>query len=151
MVMPKRHGNPPSIPAAETSNKGERSERPHLEKTAPTLGERPQDGVEEMGEYEVGALGRVARYDYDGSGNRSSMSVQPDGDVTRYAWEGRGLLRSMTDPEGDSYQFGYDQAGRRVSTSYPNGMALTTSYDEASRVLSMVYRNRTGGVLESFG
>ena len=94
--------------------------------------------------------GRTITYTYDASGNRTSMTVQPDGETTSYAWDGRNLLTRLTDPEGGVYRFAYDKLGRRVRSSYPNGMTLETSYDAASRVLAMVYRKASGEVIESF-
>ena len=44
--------------------------------------------------------GRTIGYTYDANGNRTSMTVTPDAETTRYAWDGRNLLVRLTDPEG---------------------------------------------------
>ncbi|MCI0634502.1 MAG: hypothetical protein L0206_11400, partial [Actinobacteria bacterium] len=94
--------------------------------------------------------GRTIEYGYDPAGQRTSMRVEPDGEVTTYAWDARGLLQRMTDPEGEDYRFAYDAAGRRTVATYPNGMTLAQTYDAASRILSMVYTRPGGEVIESF-
>jgi RHS repeat-associated protein len=95
-------------------------------------------------------VGHDIDYTYDAAGNRTSMTVLPENETTRYFWDSRSLLSSMVDAEGGIYRFAYDKAGRRVTTVYPNAMTLSTTYDSASRVLSMVYAKKDGSVIESF-
>jgi YD repeat-containing protein len=96
------------------------------------------DVLGRLGHVEDLTAGHSIDYTYDANGNRTSMTVMPENETTRYVWDSRGLLLSMTDPDGGMYRFAYDSAGRRVATLYPNGMVLTTTYDAGSRVSAMV-------------
>lgn len=94
--------------------------------------------------------GRTLRYSYDEAGNRTSMTVEPDGLETRYLWDLRGQLSRLTDPDGGEYRFAHDAAGRRTLTTHPNGIRRADAYDESSRVTAVVYTSPRRDVLESF-
>ncbi|WP_433928187.1 RHS repeat-associated core domain-containing protein [Sorangium cellulosum] len=59
-----------------------------------------------------------ARYTWDDSGQLVEKRVREPGApaerVWKYAWDSRGMLKSVTTPEGDVVEFLYDAFGRRV-------------------------------------
>jgi RHS repeat-associated protein len=58
----------------------------------------------------------------------------PLGRVTRYRYEGRGLLAAVVDPAGRETTFTYDACGRLSSRTDPRGVTVTLTYDAAGRL-----------------
>lgn len=59
----------------------------------------------------------VTRYHYDPEGNLV-RKTEPDGATWLYAWNGAGLLASVTRPDGHVVSFTYDALARRLSKTY---------------------------------
>ena len=59
----------------------------------------------------------ITRYDYDPEGNLI-RKTEPDGSTWLYAWNGAGLLQSVTRPDGHVVSFTYDALARRLSKTY---------------------------------
>jgi len=93
----------------------------------------------------------VLTYTYDSRGNRASMTLSPDGQVTRYRWDKRGLLAELTDPDGDVERFSYDPAGRRTALRHPNGVTGYYTYNDRNELLLLSWQRRTGQVLSASG
>ncbi|WP_431037738.1 DNRLRE domain-containing protein [Streptomyces sp. P6-2-1] len=89
----------------------------------------------------VSASPEQVDYVYDLAGNATQETVH-NGTATlttRYAYDQRGLTRSVTDPAGHTTDYGYDALGRQISTLAP---AVETEQDggspQASRPLTVV-------------
>jgi RHS repeat-associated protein len=75
------------------------------------------DGVEEMGEYEVGALGRVSRYDHDPS-RIDTLVAQSVGTKTFAYVDALGSVYGLTDATGSTQaRYGYDVFGARTTAT----------------------------------
>ena len=61
--------------------------------------------------------------------------------ATEFTYDGRDLVRSMTDPEGNVRTFDYDLAGNRIREGDPRGDWADTlmEYDGANRLISVSY------------
>ena len=59
----------------------------------------------------------VTAYEYDPEGNLIKK-IEPDGAVWTYAWNGAGMLASVTRPDGHVVSFTYDALARRLSKTY---------------------------------
>ncbi|OPG13724.1 polymorphic toxin-type HINT domain-containing protein [Microbispora sp. GKU 823] len=57
-------------------------------------------------------------------------------DATRYAYNAKNLLASVTDTAGNQWKYGYDVRGRQVRVDDPDKGTLTTAYDDAGRIVS---------------
>jgi RHS repeat-associated protein len=53
----------------------------------------------------------------------------PEGIVTQYRYDARGLLTSVADPAGGTWTFTWDAAGRGVDRTYPGGVTRQVAYD----------------------
>jgi len=89
----------------------------------------------------------VLTYAYDERGNRASMTLSPDGRITRYRYDRRGLLSALVDPDGQTTRFAYDALGRRTQLRHPNGVTGYYSYNDRSEVTAISWQERTGQVL----
>jgi RHS repeat-associated protein len=73
------------------------------------------DGVEEMGEYEVGALSRVARFDHDSS-RVDALLAQSVGSKTFAHGDALGSVYGLTDANASvQARYGYDVFGTRTT------------------------------------
>ncbi|WP_182875007.1 RHS repeat-associated core domain-containing protein [Microbispora sp. H10670] len=57
-------------------------------------------------------------------------------DATKYAYNAKNLLASVTDTAGNQWTYGYDVRGRQVRVDDPDKGTTTAVYDDAGRVLS---------------
>jgi RHS repeat-associated protein len=92
------------------------------------------DGVEEMGEYEVGALGRVARYDHDAS-HVDGLLAQVAGGKTEAVTDALGSVYGLTDASAAvEARYSYDVYGiRTVATeAVPTAWGFTGRRHENS-------------------
>ncbi|WP_371792425.1 polymorphic toxin-type HINT domain-containing protein [Streptomyces sp. NBC_01471] len=55
-------------------------------------------------------------------------------DTTRYAYDARGSLKSVTDPAGNNWTYAYDQMGRQTKAADPDKGATETVYDDRGQV-----------------
>ncbi|WP_245241934.1 polymorphic toxin-type HINT domain-containing protein [Streptomyces sp. NEAU-H3] len=60
--------------------------------------------------------------------------INAEADVTKYAYDNRGLLTSVIDPAGSSWTYNYDQMGRQVSAVDPDKGTTKTYYDDRGLV-----------------
>ncbi|MBI4378661.1 MAG: RHS repeat protein, partial [Nitrospinae bacterium] len=115
------------------------------------------------------SYGRVIKYEYDVSGNRTNMTVSDSvtqGFSLAYTYDSTNRLTSIISPlpageragvkgsnspltKGDRglssgeaiFSFTYDTAGRRTKLTYPNGVTTTYSYDKFSRLTNLLTQN----------
>jgi RHS repeat-associated protein len=66
-------------------------------------------------------------------------------DTTRYGYDDRGGMTSMTDPAGNKWTWTFDVLGRQISAHDPDSGTSATSYDPAGRVAATT--DATGSVL----
>lgn len=57
-------------------------------------------------------------------------------DATRFGYDPKGRLASVTDPAGNAWSFGYDLRGRRIRSHDPDSGTSAAGYDAAGRVTS---------------
>ncbi|WP_211588683.1 RHS repeat-associated core domain-containing protein [Allorhizocola rhizosphaerae] len=57
-------------------------------------------------------------------------------DETKYGYDRKGQLRTVTDPAGNVWTYGYDLRGRQTSTDDPDKGLITTVYNNAGDVVS---------------
>jgi RHS repeat-associated protein len=76
---------------------------------------------------------RAVRYGYDVRGSRVER-IMPDGQKTRYAYDGEGRL-SAVDHEGYELTITRDDGGRDVQRAGPGGVAINSSYDAVDRLI----------------
>src|SRR5437870_385322 len=73
-------------------------------------------------------------YTYDALG-RETSAIGPGG-TTRYAYDARSRLVTVTDPSGGVFSLGHDALSRLTSIQRPNGVVDTLTYDAAGELLS---------------
>ncbi|WP_435192926.1 polymorphic toxin-type HINT domain-containing protein [Streptomyces sp. NRRL F-5630] len=56
--------------------------------------------------------------------------INAEADVTKYAYDNRGLLTSVTDPAGTAWTYTYDQMGRQTTAVDPDKGTTKTYYDD---------------------
>ncbi|MFV2065337.1 MAG: RHS repeat-associated core domain-containing protein [Pirellulales bacterium] len=104
-------------------------------------------------------------YEYDASGNTTSLSYPAIKRKLTYEYDDAGRLTKYTDSEGhefayryddldrlaaitfgdnQSISYTYDQAGRYASVRYPNGVSAQWEYDSESRPSKFRHGNATG-------
>ncbi len=77
-------------------------------------------------------LGRTVQYKYDG--DYLTDVIQVDQGITRYTYDEKGYISSVTDANGHTYTKNFfDKKGRVIRQEYPNGDFATASYDEGER------------------
>ncbi|MGK2958445.1 MAG: DUF6531 domain-containing protein [Acidimicrobiales bacterium] len=74
-------------------------------------------------------------YTYDQSGQRTSMTDATG--VTRYRYDARGSLTTVTQPDGKAVISRFDASGNRVGLTYPDGSIATFSYDKANQLTGL--------------
>jgi RHS repeat-associated protein len=80
----------------------------------------------------VDADDAVLRYTYDAHGNRLTAR-EPNGNVTRYAYDGLNRRIRLTNAAGDTTSTTYDAVGNVLTITAPNLNATTYSYDALDR------------------
>lgn len=85
-------------------------------------------------------LGRETRYSYDSKGNLLSMT-EPNGSTTRYEYNPVGQLVALIDGENNRVDFKHDAAGRVTEQINQAGQKRTWSFDSQGRLTQ-----RTNGV-----
>ncbi len=100
--------------------------------------------------------GRRLGFRYDVAGNRTE-STDADGRVTRYAYDDRNRLETVTLDAGTgagalTVGYGWETDGLLRRVDYPGGVSASRAYDAADRLLSITNAAAGGGtVLSSFG
>ncbi len=79
----------------------------------------------------------VTRHTYDANGNRRS-TTDPRGNTTRFGYDTRNRLQSVTHPDGTGRQILYDLRGNKVLESDENGQATGFVYDFLNRLVTQV-------------
>jgi RHS repeat-associated protein len=77
----------------------------------------------------------TTKYTYDGRGLLSSVT-DPLGRTTSYEYNGAEQLVSVRNPAGDTATLGYDAAGNLTRTTDQAGRSLTRTYDASGRLAS---------------
>jgi RHS repeat-associated protein len=93
--------------------------------------------------------GSVVSYGYDAAGNRISLSLDGQPQLS-YGYDDASRLTSIT--RGTAvFGFDYDDANRRSTMTYPNGVVTNYTYDDLSRLtnLSAVHNGTT--TITNFG
>jgi RHS repeat-associated protein len=92
----------------------------------------------------AGALTRSVSYTYSAVGQKLT-ATDPRGNVTRYAYDAKGGLASVTDALGHVTNItSYDGNGRPLTILDPNGVTTSLTYDARGRLTS-----RTTGTLKT--
>ncbi len=74
-------------------------------------------------------------YEYDAADNLLSK-VDPEGHVSRFAYDGRGLRIAIDDPDAGKHTLAYDDAGNLVEHRRPDGTIGRDRFDRLGRKLS---------------
>jgi RHS repeat-associated protein len=74
-------------------------------------------------------------YEYDAADNLLSKT-DPEGNVSRFAYDGRGLRTAIDDPDAGKHALAYDDAGNLVEHHRPDGSVGRDVYDPLGRKLS---------------
>ncbi|WP_315069728.1 RHS repeat-associated core domain-containing protein [uncultured Clostridium sp.] len=83
-------------------------------------------------------LSRTVQYKYDG--DYLTDVVHVDKGITRYDYDEKGYISSITDQNGNTYTKNFfDKKGRVVRQEYPNGDFATAAYDEGERENTFYY------------
>jgi RHS repeat-associated protein len=79
--------------------------------------------------------GVMVWYEYDAVGNRTSLSIDRQGDrtTTTYAYDSLRRLISTTASSGESHRYFYDPAGNVSQIQYANGIMEDRVYDSMNR------------------
>lgn len=86
-------------------------------------------------ERRVGGTQLTARFIYDGVGRLLSRT-DPEGNVARYGYDGRGLRTSVDDPDLGHRSMSYDAMGHLTERRNPDGSKLRYTFDRAGRALT---------------
>lgn len=90
-----------------------------------------------------GAIGeKIVGYDYDGSGNRISMTT-PNGATTTYKYDMANRLTQTTAYDGTT-SYTYDAGGRLIGQTFPNAMTTTYGWDSNNRPTTFTVVYGTG-------
>jgi len=115
---------------------------------------------------ELDALNQSVEYTYDANGNVTEKQTKDDnGNVlksvrmvyddldrmtwrivdngvksltTKYTYNAKGLVASVTNPRGKITRFGYDDMGNVTSVTDPEGGVTTAEYDEAGNLVGVI-------------
>lgn len=102
----------------------------------------------------VDGLGHTTSYSgYNGLGEATHVTG-PNGDVTDYVWDARGRLQSKTTHVNNvaaTWSYAYDGFGLIASTVAPDGGTITWSRNSVMRVTSASHNDGGGTSTESFG
>jgi YD repeat-containing protein len=83
-------------------------------------------------------LGRVVQYKYNG--DYLTEVVHVDRGITRYTYDDKGYISSITDQNGHTYTKNFfDRKGRVIRQEYPNGDIAKISYDFSEREMTFYY------------
>ncbi|MBI3256338.1 MAG: RHS repeat protein, partial [Actinobacteria bacterium] len=74
-------------------------------------------------------------YTYDLAGRRKQIADTTG--VTRYTYDARGALTTLTHPDGKVVASSFDAAGNRVGLTYPDGTTASFTYDPTNRLIGM--------------
>ncbi len=77
--------------------------------------------------------GDITKTAYDAVGSQTS-ATNPDGDTTRWGYNAQNELTSVTDPEGAVTKYTYDADGNRTSVTTPLGHTTQYFYDADGRL-----------------
>lgn len=78
----------------------------------------------------------VTRYTYDANGNRLSLT-EPNGNATRYVYDGLNRVVKETNAAGDETLTGYDGVGNVVTVTAPNLNVTANTYDALDRLIQV--------------
>ncbi|MEQ9463559.1 MAG: RHS repeat-associated core domain-containing protein [Haliea sp.] len=96
--------------------------------------------------------GHSVRYDYDGVGNRTSLTTQVNGQAARttnYTYDALNRLHTVAEPDGDTTTYSYDPVGNVASIAYPNDVVSTFTYDNVNQLTRIEHR-KGGSTLASY-
>jgi RHS repeat-associated protein len=79
----------------------------------------------------------ITRHSYDKNGNKLT-TTDPRGNTTRFGYDARNRLQSVTHADGTQRQIRYDLGGNKVLESDENGHASGFQYDELNRLVTQV-------------
>jgi RHS repeat-associated protein len=100
----------------------------------------------------IAEAGRVTAFTYDALGNKLTESITDSATAQARTWQwaynGQGLVETMTDPKGGLWRYGYDAAGNLASEKNPLGQQTSYSHDAAGRIVSQTEPN---GLVTTFG
>ncbi len=84
-------------------------------------------------------LGQISRFVHEASLNRLASVIDANANVTRYAYDTRGNLESITYADASSETWTYDDYGNPISWANRRGHAIAYDYDAAGRVTRKIY------------
>ncbi|OOM73581.1 putative deoxyribonuclease RhsB [Clostridium puniceum] len=83
-------------------------------------------------------LDRTVQYKYDGDYLTDVIHV--DRGITKYTYDQKGYISSITDQNGNTYTKNiFDKKGRVIKQEYPNGDIAEASYDEGEKENTFYY------------
>ncbi len=85
--------------------------------------------------YVLGGATLGATFTYDPAGDLLSKT-DPEGNVSRYGYDGRGRRVLVADPDAGRHGYSYDENGNVVSHERPDGTTSRFTYDLADRKLT---------------
>lgn len=88
------------------------------------------------------------KYTYDGRDNRETMT-DPQGGVTKYAYNDASLLTSITTPSAETFNFSYDSLSRRTALAH-GALATAYTYDAADRLTGVTHQGGAGPLQFSY-
>lgn len=78
-------------------------------------------------------VGNITKFDYDGEGLLLSV-INPKGEQTSYTYNALGSMETVSEPGQGTWQFTYDNAQNLISTRDPLGRITSNTYDELHRL-----------------
>ena len=97
-------------------------------------------------------MGRITIFEYDILG-RKIKEINPDGGVTRFSYNQRSDLISVTDAGGNVTSYLYDGNGRKIAEDRPSVSGqraarhlINFAYDDADRLLSKKFFSSVGSI-----
>ncbi len=98
----------------------------------------------------VDGFGKVLDYGYDLNGNRTSL-VDPDGELTAYAYDALNRLDTVTLPGAASpASYTWRRNGLLDRIAYPNGTTAAFAYDDALRLEAVDHLGPGGAPIATF-
>ncbi len=96
--------------------------------------------------------GSSLAYEYDATGNRTSLTTSAGSAVraTAYTFDALNRPETVTDSDGGTTTYTYDDVGNRESVALPNGVVTAYGYDDLNRLTLLINKRPDDSIVSSY-